>query len=115
MFFVLYVLQFARQFYIAQWYRDTTVEAEKKIKQQQNTSVSDDEDFNETEAETTTEVMQNVEKRKNFLLSQIASAQTALATYRSVGSGDQSLAHEGNGADPFLDHPVHFVSFTPCS
>ncbi|XP_076440937.1 nipped-B-like protein A isoform X2 [Babylonia areolata] len=75
-------LQFARQFYIAQWYRDTTVEAEKKMKQQQNTSGSDEEDFNETEAETTTEVMQNVEKRKNFLLSQIASAQNTLATYR---------------------------------
>ncbi|KAL8600997.1 hypothetical protein ACOMHN_030654 [Nucella lapillus] len=75
-------LQFARQFYIAQWYRDTTVEAEKKMRQQQNTSGSDDEDFNETEAETTTEVMQNVEKRKNFLLSQIASTQNTLATYR---------------------------------
>ncbi|KAK7495047.1 hypothetical protein BaRGS_00013687 [Batillaria attramentaria] len=75
-------LQFARQFYIAQWYRDTTVEAEKKIKQQQNTSGSDDEDFNETEAETTTEVMQNVEKRKTFLLSQIASSQSVLETFR---------------------------------
>ena len=70
------------------------MEAEKKIKQQQNTSVSDDEDFNETEAETTTEVMQNVEKRKNFLLSQIASAQTTLATYRSVGSDTLSHNHE---------------------
>ncbi|XP_025080871.1 nipped-B-like protein B isoform X1 [Pomacea canaliculata] len=75
-------LQFARQFYIAQWYRDTTVEAEKKIKAHHNTSGSDEEDFNETEAEKTTEVMQNVEKRKSFLLSQIASSHSALSSIR---------------------------------
>lgn len=71
-------------FYIAQWYRDTTVEAEKKIKAQQNTSGSDEEDFNETEAEKTTEVMQNVEKRKNFLLSRIAESNSSLATIATI-------------------------------
>lgn len=80
-------LQFARQFYTAQWYRDTTVEAENKIKQQLNTSGSDDEgEFDEKEGERTTEVMQNVEKRKAFLLSMIMSSHSAQETLRPSSS-----------------------------
>lgn len=60
------------------------MEAEKKIKAHHNTSGSDEEDFNETEAEKTTEVMQNVEKRKSFLLSQIASSHSALSSIRYI-------------------------------
>ncbi|XP_005090101.1 nipped-B-like protein B [Aplysia californica] len=66
-------LFFARQFYIAQWFRDTTVEAEKTLKAQHNNSGDDqDEDFNEKKEETSTELMQNAEKRKAFLCSQIS-------------------------------------------
>lgn len=61
-------LQFARQFYMAQWFRDSSVEAEKTMA----TQAKAEEDFDETEAERSTEVMQNVEKRKNFLLNQVA-------------------------------------------
>lgn len=57
---------YARNFYISQWYRDTTVEVEKKMK-----ASGDDAEFDETEAEMTTETMENQEKRKKFLLSQI--------------------------------------------
>ncbi|XP_046372301.1 nipped-B-like protein isoform X3 [Haliotis rufescens] len=61
-------LLFARQFYMAQWFRDSSVEAEKTMA----TQAKAEEDFDETEAERSTEVMQNVEKRKNFLLNQVA-------------------------------------------
>ncbi|XP_041356628.1 nipped-B-like protein isoform X2 [Gigantopelta aegis] len=57
-------LLFSRQFYIAQWFRDASVEAEKQT--------AHEADFDETEAEMTTEVMQNVEKRTSFLMSQVA-------------------------------------------
>ncbi|BFZ16564.1 hypothetical protein BsWGS_19603 [Bradybaena similaris] len=63
----------ARQFYIAQWFRDTTVEAEKTLKAQHSTSGDDqDEDFNETKEEKSTEVLQNAEKRKAFLCSLVS-------------------------------------------
>ena len=71
-----FVFQFARQFYIAQWFRDTSVEVEKTLKAQQNTS-GEEEDFDEKQEETSTEVMQNAEKRKNFLCSQISCSDNA--------------------------------------
>lgn len=70
---VVYSCQCARQFYIAQWFRDTTVEAEKTLKAQHTTSGDDqDEDFNETKEEKSTEVLQNAEKRKAFLCSLVS-------------------------------------------
>lgn len=69
----VYSCQCARQFYIAQWFRDTTVEAEKTLKAQHTTSGDDqDEDFNETKEEKSTEVLQNAEKRKAFLCSLVS-------------------------------------------
>ena len=59
------MLQFARQFYIAQWFRDTTKEAQKNIKQHA------DEDFNAEEDEQTTDKMMDVEAQTKFLLSQV--------------------------------------------
>nr|XP_006819500.1 PREDICTED: nipped-B-like protein-like isoform X1 [Saccoglossus kowalevskii] len=51
-------LLFARQFYIAQWFRDTSTEVEKTIKAQET-------------MEDTTEVLQSMEKRKLFLIDMI--------------------------------------------
>uniref|UniRef100_A0A2C9MAH1 Nipped-B protein n=1 Tax=Biomphalaria glabrata TaxID=6526 RepID=A0A2C9MAH1_BIOGL len=80
-------LLFARQFYIAQWFRDTTVEAEKTLKAQLNTSGEEqDEDFNETKEETSTEIMQNAEKRKAFLCSQISYGGKPLANLKQAGA-----------------------------
>jgi hypothetical protein len=62
--------QYARNFYISQWYRDATVEVEKKIK-----ASGDDGEFDETEEEMTTENMANQEKRKKFMMSQIDCSQ----------------------------------------
>lgn len=74
---ILYVnnfsFQFARLFYIAQWYRDTTVEAQK---------AGHEDEFDATEAEKTTEVLQNVERRKHFLLSQVESTHRLHTSYR---------------------------------
>ncbi|XP_059166950.1 nipped-B-like protein [Physella acuta] len=80
-------LFFARQFYIAQWFRDTTVEAEKSLKAQLNTSGEEqDEDFNETKEETSTECMQNAEKRKVFLCSQISCYNKPIGNIRYAGA-----------------------------
>lgn len=57
-------LQFARQFYIAQWFRDTTKEAEKKHKKA-------DEDFDAEQEEKSTENMIDIEARTKFLFSQV--------------------------------------------
>ncbi|CAC5356365.1 SCC2 [Mytilus coruscus] len=74
----------ARNFYIAQWYRDTTVEAEKKMK----ASGDHEDEFDETEVEisTETETMENQEKRKKFLLSQINGIQPSDSNFRPPSS-----------------------------
>lgn len=59
-------IQFARKFYIAQWYRDTTVEVEKAMKSQ-----NDDDDpkyrRHSMDSDATGEIVQTVEARKKFL------------------------------------------------
>ncbi|KAL5016365.1 hypothetical protein ScPMuIL_005954 [Solemya velum] len=61
---------FARQFYIAQWYRDSTVEAEKKTKDHRKDEDDDLED-DEMEVEITSECVEDTERRKTFLLLQV--------------------------------------------
>lgn len=66
MFFFFLHLQFAKKFYIAQWYRDTTSEAEKAIKSQNEI----DEDLKSRhyfKSDSTVEIMQRAETRKKFL------------------------------------------------
>lgn len=58
-------LVFARSFYIAQWYRDTTSEAEKAIKSQNDRD--EDSKYYSKEVESTGEIMQKAETRKKFL------------------------------------------------
>lgn len=65
-FFPLHLLQFAKKFYIAQWFRDTTSEAEKAIKSQNEI----DEDLKSRQyfkSDSTADIMQRAETRKKFL------------------------------------------------
>ncbi|KAM8886564.1 nipped-B-like protein A isoform 2-T4 [Spinachia spinachia] len=61
-------LVFARKFYVAQWFRDATTEAEKSMRTQ-NSKDDDSSDGPQhaKEMETTGEIMQRAEKRKKFL------------------------------------------------
>ncbi|XP_033738813.1 nipped-B-like protein isoform X1 [Pecten maximus] len=74
---------FACQFYIAQWYRDATMEAEK--------SGAAHDEFDETEAEMTTEVLQNTERRKNFLLKQV---ELTMVAHKSGRPPPSNLEHD---------------------
>ncbi|XP_041854737.1 nipped-B-like protein A isoform X1 [Melanotaenia boesemani] len=61
-------LVFARKFYIAQWFRDATTEAEKSMRNQNpKDDDSSDGPQHAKEVETTGEIMQRAEKRKKFL------------------------------------------------
>ncbi|KAM4616900.1 nipped-B-like protein A isoform 7-T7 [Polymixia lowei] len=61
-------LVFARKFYIAQWFRDATTEAEKSMRNQnQKDEDSSDGQHHAKDVETTGEIMQRAEKRKKFL------------------------------------------------
>ncbi|XP_067377173.1 nipped-B-like protein A isoform X3 [Channa argus] len=61
-------LVFARKFYIAQWFRDATTEAEKSMRNQNpKDDDSSDGPQHAKELETTGEIMQRAEKRKKFL------------------------------------------------
>ena len=55
--------QYARLFYISQWYRDVNCEVEKTVKAGGDADRSGDEDL-------TSEIIQNAERRKKFLLTQ---------------------------------------------
>ncbi|XP_072243922.1 nipped-B-like protein A isoform X1 [Leuresthes tenuis] len=61
-------LVFARKFYVAQWFRDATTEAEKSMRNQNpKDEDSSDGPQHAKELETTGEIMQRAEKRKKFL------------------------------------------------
>uniref|UniRef100_A0A3Q1B5Z3 Nipped-B protein n=1 Tax=Amphiprion ocellaris TaxID=80972 RepID=A0A3Q1B5Z3_AMPOC len=61
-------LVFARKFYIAQWFRDATTEAEKSMRNQNpKDEDSSDGPQHAKDLETTGEIMQRAEKRKKFL------------------------------------------------
>ncbi|XP_053394741.1 nipped-B-like protein isoform X2 [Mercenaria mercenaria] len=70
---------FARQFYIAQWFRDTTKEAEKKNKKA-------DEDFDAAQEEKSTENMTDTEARTKFLLSQVEISYKPYSSYKPMPS-----------------------------
>ncbi|XP_023692308.2 nipped-B-like protein A isoform X2 [Paramormyrops kingsleyae] len=65
-------LVFARKFYIAQWFRDSTTEAERAMKtQNQKDEDSSEGPHHAKDVETTGEIMQRAEARKKFLRSVI--------------------------------------------
>lgn len=57
---------FSRKFYIAQWFRDTTLETEKAMKSQKDEESSEG-THHAKEIETTGQIMHRAENRKNFL------------------------------------------------
>ncbi|XP_051277555.1 nipped-B-like protein A isoform X3 [Dicentrarchus labrax] len=76
-------LVFARKFYIAQWFRDATTEAEKSIRNQNpKDEDSSDGPQHAKEIETTGEIMQRAEKRKKFLRNIIKTMPAHFATLK---------------------------------
>ncbi|XP_041792743.1 nipped-B-like protein A isoform X2 [Chelmon rostratus] len=76
-------LVFARKFYIAQWFRDATTEAEKSMRNQNpKDEDSSDGPQHAKEMETTGEIMQRAEKRKKFLRNIIKTMPAHFATLK---------------------------------
>ncbi|XP_042343507.1 nipped-B-like protein A isoform X1 [Plectropomus leopardus] len=76
-------LVFARKFYIAQWFRDATTEAEKSMRNQNpKDEDSSDGPQHAKEMETTGEIMQRAEKRKKFLRNIIKTTPAHFATLK---------------------------------
>uniref|UniRef100_A0A6Q2XUS5 Nipped-B protein n=1 Tax=Esox lucius TaxID=8010 RepID=A0A6Q2XUS5_ESOLU len=76
-------LLFARKFYIAQWFRDTTTEAEKAMKSRdRDEDSSDGPGHHAKDIESIGEVMQRAEARKNFLRKIIKTAPSQYTTLR---------------------------------
>ncbi|XP_066568279.1 nipped-B-like protein A isoform X2 [Amia ocellicauda] len=76
-------LVFARKFYIAQWFRDTTTETEKAMKtQNQKDEDSSEGTHHAKDIETTGEIMQKAEARKKFLRSIIRMAPSQFSTLK---------------------------------
>ncbi|KAL0979828.1 hypothetical protein UPYG_G00190320 [Umbra pygmaea] len=76
-------LLFARKFYIAQWFRDTTTEAEKAMRtQNRDEDSSDGAGHHARDIESIGEVMQRAEARKKFLRKIIKTAPSQYTTLR---------------------------------
>uniref|UniRef100_A0A8C6MEU9 Nipped-B protein n=1 Tax=Nothobranchius furzeri TaxID=105023 RepID=A0A8C6MEU9_NOTFU len=72
-------LIFSRKFYVAQWFRDATTEAEKSMRNQNpKDEDSSDGPQHAKEMETTGEIMQRAEKRKKFLRNIIKTTETSV-------------------------------------
>ncbi|KAJ8262648.1 hypothetical protein COCON_G00151050 [Conger conger] len=89
-------LVFARKFYVAQWFRDTTTESEKAMKSQnQKDEDSSDGPHHAKDIETTGDIMQKAEVRKKFLRSIIKATPAQFSTLRmntdTVDYDDSSL------------------------
>ncbi|XP_077571067.1 nipped-B-like protein B isoform X4 [Stigmatopora nigra] len=76
-------LSFARKFYIAQWFRDATTEAEKSMRNQNpKDDYSSEGPQHAKEMETTGEIMQRAENRKMFLRNIIMTTPAHFATLK---------------------------------
>ncbi|XP_074851745.1 nipped-B-like protein isoform X2 [Carettochelys insculpta] len=74
-------LLFSRKFYIAQWFRDTTLETEKAMKSQKDDDSSEG-THHAKEVETTGQIMHRAESRKKFLRSIIKTAPSQFSTLK---------------------------------
>ncbi|XP_072214933.1 nipped-B-like protein isoform X3 [Excalfactoria chinensis] len=74
-------LVFSRKFYIAQWFRDTTMETEKAIKSQKDEDSSEG-THHAKDVETTGQIMHRAESRKKFLRSIIKTAPSQFITLK---------------------------------
>uniref|UniRef100_A0A4W4F758 Nipped-B protein n=1 Tax=Electrophorus electricus TaxID=8005 RepID=A0A4W4F758_ELEEL len=76
-------LLFARKFYIAQWFRDTTTETEKAMKSQnQKDDDSSEGPHHAKDVEATGEIMQRAEMRKRFLRSVVKATPSQFSTLK---------------------------------
>ncbi|XP_051784298.1 nipped-B-like protein A isoform X2 [Erpetoichthys calabaricus] len=76
-------LVFAKKFYIAQWFRDTTTETEKAMRSQnQKDEDSSDGAHHAKDVQTTGEIMQKAEARKKFLRSIIKATPSQFSTLK---------------------------------
>ncbi|XP_074669109.1 nipped-B-like protein isoform X8 [Strix aluco] len=78
-------LVFSRKFYIAQWFRDTTMETEKAIKSQKDEDSSEG-THHAKDVETTGQIMHRAESRKKFLRSIIKTAPSQFSTLLKMNS-----------------------------
>lgn len=76
-------LLFARNFYLAQWYRDITSEADKAIKSQNERD--EDSKYYSKEEESTEEIMHKAETRKKFLRKVIKTSSSHFSSLKSNG------------------------------
>ncbi|XP_043839077.1 nipped-B-like protein isoform X2 [Dromiciops gliroides] len=74
-------LVFSRKFYIAQWFRDTTLETEKAMKSQKDEDSSEG-THHAKEVETTGQIMHRAEGRKKFLRSIIKTTPSQFSTLK---------------------------------
>uniref|UniRef100_A0A6J0TZ59 Nipped-B protein n=1 Tax=Pogona vitticeps TaxID=103695 RepID=A0A6J0TZ59_9SAUR len=74
-------LVFSRKFYIAQWFRDTTMETEKAMKSQKDEDSSEG-THHAKEVETTGQIMHRAESRKKFLRNIIKTAPSQFSTLK---------------------------------
>ncbi|XP_034298276.1 nipped-B-like protein isoform X4 [Pantherophis guttatus] len=74
-------LVFSRKFYIAQWFRDTTMETEKAMKSQKDEDSSEG-THHSKEVETTGQIMHRAESRKKFLRKIIRTAPSQFSTLK---------------------------------
>ncbi|KAM9510027.1 nipped-B-like protein isoform 2-T3 [Guaruba guarouba] len=74
-------LVFSRKFYIAQWFRDTTMETEKAIKSQKDEDSSEG-SHHAKDVETTGQIMHRAESRKTFLRSIIKTAPSQFSIFK---------------------------------
>ncbi|XP_069028403.1 nipped-B-like protein B isoform X2 [Embiotoca jacksoni] len=75
-------LVFARKFYIAQWFRDTTSEAEKAMKSQNESDEDSKGQRHSKDVDTTGEIMQRAEARKKFLRKVIKASPSHFSSLR---------------------------------
>ncbi|KAG1944007.1 nipped-B-like protein A [Pimephales promelas] len=75
-------LTFARKFYIAQWFRDCTTEAEKAMRSQNQKEDDSEGTHHAKELQATGDIMQRAETRKKFLHSVIKSTPNQFTTLR---------------------------------
>uniref|UniRef100_A0AAY4CDS9 Nipped-B protein n=1 Tax=Denticeps clupeoides TaxID=299321 RepID=A0AAY4CDS9_9TELE len=75
-------LLFARKFYIAQWFRDSTMEAEKAMKKDEQKDEDSEGQRHSRELKSTREILQRAEACKKFLLSIIKSTPAQFSTLR---------------------------------
>ncbi|XP_036081381.1 nipped-B-like protein isoform X4 [Rousettus aegyptiacus] len=74
-------LVFSRKFYIAQWFRDTTLETERAMKSQKDEESSEG-THHAKEVETTGQIMHRAENRKKFLRSIIKTTPSQFSTLK---------------------------------